>query len=89
MFKSLSIMQIAGLIAGALLLNKVLKAKIGVVAKNGQTVDSTLALDQALDSLNLIKEENLSPELPIIGNTGIVPQTFVGSSLMSTNDYFN
>lgn len=92
--KNLSFTQIAILVVGGLLLNKILKAKVSVIAKNSNTSNSN-ALGLALQSLDMLAVDSVDVSDQSYLNTGVVPPVYPFNSDISnqkmsfTNDYFN
>ena len=92
--KNLSFTQIAILVVGGLLLNKILKSKVAIVAKNGNISNSD-SLGVALQSLDLLQNDLNSDVDQTYLNTGVVPLVYpfnaeiTNQKMSFTNDYFN
>ena len=92
--KNLSFTQIAILVVGGLLLNKILKSKVAIVAKNGNISNSD-SLGIALQSLDLLQNDLNSDVDQTYLNTGVVPPIYpfnaeiTNQKMAFTNDYFN
>ena len=92
--KNLSFTQIAILVVGGLLLNKILKSKVAIVAKN-DNISNSDSLGVALQSLDLLQNDLNSVPSESYLNTGVVPPIFpfnaeiTNQKMSFTNDYFN
>ena len=92
--KNLSFTQIAILVVGGLLLNKILKSKVAIVAKNGNISNSD-SLGIALQSVDLLQNDLNSDPAESYLNTGVVPPIYpfnaeiTNQKMSFTNDYFN
>ena len=92
--KNLSFTQIAILVVGGLLLNKILKSKVAIVAKNGNISNSD-SLGVALQSLDLLQNDLNSDVDQTYLNTGVVHPIYpfnaeiTNQKMSFTNDYFN
>ena len=92
--KNLSFTQIAVLVVGGLLLNKILKSKVAIVAKNGNISNSD-SLGVALQSLDLLQNDLNSDVDQTYLNAGVVPPIYpfnaeiTNQKMSFTNDYFN
>lgn len=91
--KNFSFTQIAILVVGGLLLNKILKSKVAIVAKNGNISNSD-SLGVALESLDLVRNELNNDVDQSYLNTGVVPPIYPFNADISnqrlsfTQDYF-
>lgn len=94
--QNLSVLQIAGCVAGLLVLNKILKAKVGIVAKGTALapiipITTPKALVAEIPAVHtdqpIITLDNTVTEIP--GSNNDAPILYNPGVTLETNSYFN